>query len=53
MLAGGDRGSVGAGFTESGKSDDKEAKAKLKALLENGTVASLVGAGATKLLGLL
>ncbi|WP_322002765.1 hypothetical protein [Marinobacter alexandrii] len=35
------------------KSDDKEAKSKLKALLENGTVASLVGAGATTLLGLL
>lgn len=35
------------------KSDDKEAKSKLKSLLENGTVASLVGAGATTLLGLL
>lgn len=35
------------------KSNDKEAKSKLKALLENGTVASLVGAGATTLLGLL
>ncbi|WP_253450998.1 hypothetical protein [Halomonas sp. Y3] len=35
------------------KSDDREAKSKLKALLENGTVASLVGAGATALLGLL
>ncbi|KZX69540.1 hypothetical protein A3724_14075 [Alcanivorax sp. HI0033] len=35
------------------KSGDKEAKSKLRALLENGTVASLVGAGATTLLGLL
>lgn len=35
------------------KSDDKQAKEKLKSLLENGTVASLVGAGANKLFGLL
>lgn len=35
------------------KSSDEEAKSKLKALLENGTVANLVGAGANKLLGLL
>ena len=35
------------------KSDDKEAKSKLRALLENGTVASLVGAGAAKLRAIL
>ena len=35
------------------KSSDEEAKSKLKALLENSTVASLFGAGASKLLGLL
>ena len=34
-------------------SGDQEAKSRLKALLENGTVASLVGAGASALLGLL
>lgn len=34
-------------------SDDQEAKSKLKQLLENSTVASIVGAGASALLGLL
>lgn len=35
------------------KGEDKDAKSKLKDLLENATVASLIGAGTTKLLGLL
>lgn len=35
------------------KSDDPEAKSKLKSLLENPTVSSLVGAGATALLAML
>lgn len=35
------------------KSDDSEAKSKLKELLNNGTVAGLIGAGATALLALL
>ncbi len=35
------------------KSGDKEAKSLLKTLLQNSTVASVVGAGATALLGLL
>lgn len=35
------------------KSEDEDARSTLKALLENSTVASIVGAGATALLGLL
>ncbi len=35
------------------KSGDEEAKSTLKALLENSTVAGLIGAGASSLLGLL
>ncbi|EKN3404397.1 hypothetical protein AB5J03_004414 [Yersinia enterocolitica] len=35
------------------KSDDKQAKSMLRQLLENSTVASIVGAGASALLGLL
>lgn len=34
-------------------SGDQEAKSRLKALLANGTVASLIGSGASKLLNLL
>ncbi|KZN13608.1 hypothetical protein [Marinomonas sp. TW1] len=35
------------------KSDDSEAKSKLKALLQNSTVGSLIGAGASALIGML
>ena len=35
------------------KSDDTQAKSMLKKILENSTVASIVGAGASALLGLL